>query len=112
MVATVLRNLISNSLKFTEKGGSIKLSAYKDSSRVTVIVEDTGVGMPKEIADRIFDINFKHSTKGTNKEEGSGLGLKLCKEFVEKNNGSIRVESTVGVGSKFIFTLPTGEEIA
>ncbi len=106
MIATVIRNLIYNALKFTNKGGKIEISSTKHSDYIEVMVVDSGVGMPKEIADKIFSIDFRHITKGTNKEEGTGLGLKLCKEFVEKNHGKIRVESEVGLGSKFIFTLP------
>lgn len=104
MISTVLRNLISNSLKFTEKGGMIEITGKQLADKIEISVNDNGVGMPREIANKIFSIDFKHTTKGTNKEEGTGLGLKLCKEFVEKNGGTIYVESTVGVGSKFIFT--------
>ncbi|MFN0048723.1 MAG: ATP-binding protein [Cytophagales bacterium] len=106
MIATVIRNLISNSLKFTNKGGEIEIYAKMHTDSIEVIIRDNGVGMPKDIAAKIFSIDFRHITKGTNKEEGTGLGLKLCKEFVEKNRGKIWVESEVGVGSKFIFSIP------
>lgn len=109
MVATVIRNLISNALKFTEKGGMIIINAQYDKDAILISVEDTGVGMPQTIADKIFSIDFKHTTKGTNKEEGTGLGLKICKEFVEKNRGTIHVESQVGVGTNFIFSLPVNK---
>lgn len=106
MIATVIRNLISNALKFTNKGGEIEIISRTNQDKEEVIVKDNGVGMPKEIAKKIFSIDFRHVTKGTNKEEGTGLGLKLCREFVEKNNGKIWVESEVNVGSKFIFSVP------
>lgn len=106
MVATILRNLVSNSIKFTPKGGSIHIEAELKSYMVQVTVQDSGVGMPPAIAEKIFSIDFKHTTKGTNKEEGTGLGLKICKEFVVKNGGDIKIETDQGIGSKFIFTLP------
>jgi signal transduction histidine kinase len=106
MIATVIRNLVSNALKFTNKGGVIDISSVQKNDYVIVTVRDNGVGMPKEIAEKIFSIDFRHITKGTNKEEGTGLGLKLCKEFVEKNKGKIWVESQVGIGSKFMFSIP------
>ena len=106
MIATVIRNLISNSLKFTHKGGLIEVYSNEAGNFYEVTVKDNGVGMPQEIADKIFAIDFKHTTKGTNKEEGTGLGLKLCKEFIEKNNGKIWIESKVNEGSKFIFSIP------
>jgi len=106
MIATVIRNLIYNALKFTNKGGKIDILSSKTQDNVQITVKDNGVGMPQPIAEKIFSIDFRHITKGTNKEEGTGLGLKLCKEFVEKNKGTIRVESSVNEGSEFIFTVP------
>ncbi|NPD48257.1 sensor histidine kinase KdpD, partial [Lentimicrobium sp. S6] len=72
-----------------------------------ISVSDTGIGIPKDRIEKLFTLSESYSTKGTNNEEGTGLGLILCKEFVEKNGGKIWVESKLGVGSKFIFTLPT-----
>jgi signal transduction histidine kinase len=106
-VTTVIRNLISNAIKFTPKGGTITLSATKSNEEALISIADTGVGMSKEVIDRIFRIDAKHSTKGTADEKGTGLGLVLCKDFVEKNNGSIGVQSEEGKGSTFYFTLPT-----
>jgi signal transduction histidine kinase len=106
VLTTVLRNIISNGIKFTEKGGQINVDAAALNGAIEVIISDTGVGMPKEIVDKIFSIDFKHSTKGTNKEEGTGLGLKLVKEFIEKNSGKVSAESVVNKGSKFILTIP------
>ncbi len=105
MVETTLRNLISNSIKFSFKDGTIKVSAKKKNGIVKVIVADNGVGMSKETKQSLFDISKANSTRGTNNEEGTGLGLILCKEFVIKNNGDISVESELGTGSKFSFTI-------
>lgn len=106
-VTTVIRNLISNAIKFTPPGGTITLSATKNNEEALVSIADTGVGMSKEVIDKIFRIDAKHSTKGTADEKGTGLGLVLCKDFVEKNKGSIGVQSEEGKGSTFYFTLPT-----
>ncbi len=105
-VRTVIRNLLSNAIKFTHEEGviTIYVDEWKDS--VEIGVHDTGVGMPPEVRDKIFDISAKHSTLGTNNEKGTGLGLLLCKEFVERNDGCITVESEVNAGSTFKFTLP------
>lgn len=106
-VTTVIRNLISNAIKFTPKGGTITLSATQSNEEALISIADTGVGMSKEVIDKIFRIDAKHSTKGTANEKGTGLGLVLCKDFVEKNKGSIGVQSEEGKGSTFYFTLPT-----
>jgi signal transduction histidine kinase len=106
-VTTVIRNLISNAIKFTPKGGTITLSTGKSNEEALVSIADTGVGMSKEVIDKLFRIDAKHSTKGTAEEKGTGLGLVLCKDFVEKNNGNIGVQSEEGKGSTFYFTLPT-----
>ncbi len=105
-VNTVIRNLLSNALKFTPRNGSITIfaDAYKDA--VEIGIRDTGVGMTPEQIQKVFDISTKHSTPGTEKEKGTGLGLILCKEFVEKNGGQLNIESVVGKGSTFRFTLP------
>ncbi|HEX2962252.1 MAG TPA: ATP-binding protein [Ignavibacteriales bacterium] len=106
MVATILRNLVSNAIKFTDMGGAITLSAQVKDSFAEISVNDTGIGMSEEVKDKIFSIDSKHTTKGTSGEEGTGLGLVLCKELIEKNHGNIRVNSRVGRGTEFIFTLP------
>lgn len=107
-INTVVRNLISNALKFTNKGGRVTISA-QDSSEdkmVEIHITDTGVGMTPEDTDKLFRIDVHHSTQGTDNEKGTGLGLILCKEFVEKNSGQIKVESEVGKGSTFKILLP------
>jgi two-component system sensor histidine kinase/response regulator len=106
MVSMLLRNLISNALKFSNEGGSIKIDATVDAMETTVIVSDNGIGIPVETIPKIFDIAEKVTTKGTANEKGTGLGLLICKEFIERHGGKICVESTVGVGSDFKFTIP------
>jgi two-component system sensor histidine kinase/response regulator len=106
MINAVVRNLISNALKFTEKGGSVRVTAVEDDELVQVSVNDTGVGISKENMQMLFRIDVTHKNVGTSGERGSGLGLILCKELVEKNNGAIWVESEVGKGTTFTFTLP------
>jgi signal transduction histidine kinase len=105
-IKTVLRNLLSNAIKFTPGGGviSIFVDEWKDS--IEIGMHDTGVGMSREVQDKIFDISAKHTSLGTNKEKGTGLGLILCKEFVERNQGALTVESEENIGSTFKFTLP------
>ncbi len=112
MVQTVLRNLITNAIKFTPEGGSIKISAFVTDDKVKISVTDTGIGIPEDKLERVFDVTQTYTTKGTNDEEGSGLGLVLCKEFIEKNNGTISVTSTVDVGSTFEVMLPYDIEAA
>ncbi len=107
---TTLRNLLSNAVKFTVKHGQIAISTEKKEDEAVVIIHDTGVGIPKENLDKLFHIEFKQSTMGTNKEHGSGLGLIICKEFIEKNGGRIWVESEINRGSKFFFTIPLSKK--
>ena len=109
-VNTVVRNLLSNAIKFTNAEGIITIFVDQWKDHIELGISDTGVGMSKENQEKIFDISAKHSTLGTNKEKGTGLGLILCKEFVERNQGSISVESEVGVGTTFKFTLPKYSE--
>src|SRR5690606_8670466 len=86
-ISTVIRNLISNAIKFTPQGGAIKLDICRDNGQIVVSVEDTGVGMDADAIEKIFRLDTKHTTAGTANEKGTGLGLVLCKEFVEKNKG-------------------------
>lgn len=106
MINTVIRNLTSNAIKFTNEGGNINIIAKHFTDCVQISVEDDGLGMDELSVAKLFRIDVNHSTLGTNEEKGTGLGLILCKEFVEKNSGRIWVESELGVGSKFIFTVP------
>lgn len=109
MIETVLRNLISNSIKFTNEGDKIIISAEKNDNTVTISVKDTGIGMKKEIATNLFKIDKVTVRNGTNNEPGTGLGLLLCKEFVEKHNGIIQVRSEEGIGSEFKVILEADE---
>jgi signal transduction histidine kinase len=107
MIETVIRNLVSNAIKFTPKGGTITITTEnEDNSTISLIVEDTGVGIPPERMDQLFKLESSQSTRGTNGESGSGLGLALVKEFVTKNKGTIRVESQPGEGTRFIVEFP------
>ena len=106
MISTVIRNLIGNAIKFTPSDGKIWVSASEHDSFAHVRVHDTGIGIDKENMDKLFRIDVKHSTPGTNEEKGTGLGLNLCKDFVEKNGGQITVKSTPGKGTVISFTVP------
>jgi signal transduction histidine kinase len=104
-VNTVIRNLISNAIKFTSEGGTVALSVRHVENEMRVSVRDTGVGMTNEVIQKLFRIDTKYSTQGTASEKGTGLGLILCKDFIEKNGGTIGVTSEPGKGSEFFFTL-------
>jgi signal transduction histidine kinase len=106
MLKAVLRNLISNAIKFTNTGGQIDIYTKKNQRDVTITISDTGIGITPDNLKKLFDISQIRTTTGTDEETGSGLGLVLCKEFVEKHGGKIWVESEYGKGSKFKFTLP------
>ncbi len=106
MIDTVFRNLISNAVKFTEPGGKIEMYIEnEDNERVEAVVKDNGVGIEQENIEKLFRIDVQFTKPGTDKEKGTGLGLILCKDFVEKNGGEIWVESEVGKGTVFHFTI-------
>lgn len=105
MISTIIRNIISNAIKFTEEGGKIVVSTKLRRNKLYVSVEDTGIGIDEERLQKLFSIDENSSTLGTQNEKGTGLGLILCKEFVEKHGSSIEVESAPGKGSKFSFEL-------
>ncbi len=110
MINTIIRNLSSNSLKFTNEGGEVKISCTKSQlcdESIDISITDNGIGMSEAKLSKLFTISEKVRTFGTAKEEGTGLGLILCKEFIEKNNGNIKVDSKIGEGSSFTFTLNT-----
>jgi signal transduction histidine kinase len=107
MFDTIIRNLVSNAIKFTTIGGKVIISAEnKIDKTVEIVVTDSGIGMTPELKGKLFLINEKTSRKGTQDEPSTGLGLLLCKEFIEKHGGKIWVESEAGKGSSFSFTLP------
>lgn len=114
MVGTILRNLLSNAIKFTHPGGEIVISAQQKQDECLVTVADNGIGIRKESLDKLFRIDVSYATLGTENEVGTGLGLILCKDFVDKHQGKIWVESDRGdqvqkSGSKFHFTIPLAE---
>jgi len=102
----VIRNLISNAIKFTPSNGMITIASREMNTHWEISVRDTGIGIDKEALDNIFCDKSNHSTYGTNNEKGTGLGLSLCKEMVEKNNGTIWADSVVTRGTTFYFTVP------
>ena len=106
MISTVLRNLITNAIKYTHKSGSISINLEEKEGRIQVSVKDNGIGIYKENIEKLFKITEKFSMQGTEQEEGTGLGLILSKEFIDLHNGEIMVESQIGKGSTFTFTLP------
>ncbi|WP_210416515.1 PAS domain-containing sensor histidine kinase [Leptospira bouyouniensis] len=110
MLETILRNLVSNAIKYSHVGGQVKISAEPIDGNVSIQVEDFGTGITDEIRSTFFQIDAKQkSMPGTLGERGTTLGLILCKEFIEKNHGKIFVQSEVGKGSKFFITLPIGK---
>ncbi len=106
MINTVIRNLLSNAIKFTHSDGIIQFKTILENDKVVVSVEDNGVGMSEDACDNLFNISTCHSTNGTNDEKGTGIGLVLCKEFIERHNGLIWVESEIDKGSVFKFSIP------
>jgi signal transduction histidine kinase len=107
MINTILRNLLSNAVKFTPKHGKISISVIKLQEQITIRVADTGIGISQENIRNLFRMDVMYTRIGTEQEKGTGLGLLLCKEFVEKHEGKIWVESQVGKGSEFQFTIPS-----
>ncbi len=106
MIYSVFQNLISNAIKFTNPGGKVLISGRADGDLSTMIVNDSGIGIPEKDVERLFKIDSNYSRLGTIGENGTGLGLVICKELIERNCGSIRIESELGKGSNFIFSLP------
>ncbi len=109
MITTVIRNLVSNALKYSDSGGSVDIAAIPDQGMVRVSVQDSGMGMDQPTLDRVFALDRKASRPGTRGESGTGLGLVLCKEFVEKHGGRIWAQSEPGLGTTFYFTVPGHE---
>lgn len=109
MTSAIIRNLLTNAVKFTNPGGHVFLSTQKKENMMEVTVEDDGVGMDDSTLQSLFDISLKKSREGTQKEKGTGLGLIICKDFTEKQGGSLQVSSAEGRGSRFQFTIPLAE---
>lgn len=110
MMNTVMRNLLSNAVKFTLRNGVIQAGFYRGDDECTFFVKDSGIGIEPSKISQLFNLGQQHVRAGTDNEKGSGLGLILCKEFVERNNGRIWVESVAGEGATFYFTLPAVSE--
>ncbi len=105
-IDTVFRNLISNAIKFSREEGTVKINSSVENDIARIVVMDNGIGITQENLEKLFKIDNMVSTKGTHNETGTGLGLMLCKEFIELNKGRISVESTIDIGSNFIVELP------
>lgn len=112
MLNTILRNLIQNGIKFSNKGGKVYVNAQRENKFVKIIIEDYGTGMDEETKSKLFELGYLKSKEGTFGERGTGTGLILCKELIEKHGGKIQVESELNKGTKFIFTLPSANQSA
>lgn len=106
MIKIIIRNLLSNAIKFSHPGESIIINATTNETNVICSIEDNGIGIPPKVREQLFDSSKIFSTRGTKGEKGTGLGLTLCKDFVNKNGGELWLESEEGKGSKFFFSLP------
>jgi len=106
MIKTVIRNLVSNAVKFTNKGGNVCICAKKTTDEIEITISDNGTGMNEKTKASLFKIGETKSLNGTNGEEGTGFGLLLCKEFVDKHNGIIEVESEMGKGTQIKIRFP------
>jgi len=111
MINSILLNLLSNAIKFTHRNGTVTISAKKTDNRmIEIAICDTGIGMQKNLLERLFKAGEKTGKKGTDGELSTGLGLLLCKEFVEKHGGQIWVESQENIGSTFYLTIPLSDK--
>ena len=112
IIQTVIRNLVSNAVKYTHRGGNIRLSAQANEDKcVELSIQDSGIGMSRTMIDQLFQLDVRTNRKGTDGEPTTGLGLQLCKEYIEKHGGEIRVESEEGKGSKFSITIPYSDKL-
>jgi signal transduction histidine kinase len=109
-INTVMRNLVANAIKFTRKGGSVNIQAWQEQDKIYCSVADTGIGMKAEYLEQFKKEGYLSSSKGTDQEIGTGLGLQLVKDLLEKNNGTLEIESKAEVGSTFTFALPMDKE--
>jgi len=107
---TVLRNLITNAIKFTNPNGQIRIRAEKQDQNVLIAVTDNGIGMDEKVLAKLWEINTNYTTIGTTGEEGTGFGLKLCRELIERHGGTIRAESVPCKGSTFTLSLPVSHQ--
>ncbi len=110
MLNTIVRNLLSNAIKFTDNNGTVEIDCKLTDNSAEISVSDTGIGIPEEILPNLFHIDVRSQQAGTAGEKGTGLGLILCKEFIDKHDGKISVESNAGKGTKVTFTLPNRKD--
>jgi signal transduction histidine kinase len=106
MLKTIIRNLLSNALKFTQKGGKVSIKAKMNADDTTISIHDNGVGISKEIKEKLFSNSEIQTTKGTENETGTGLGLIICDAFVKRHGGTITVKSIEDLGTEFLITIP------
>jgi signal transduction histidine kinase len=111
LVNIVLRNLVANAIKFTRKGGTVHVKAWKEREAIYCSIKDTGVGMKPEYLEQFRKDGYLSSSTGTDLEIGTGLGLQLVLDLLEKNNGTLDIESEIHVGSNFTFTLPLAKQV-
>lgn len=107
MLSAIFRNILANSSKYTDTGGRVVISSDKLSASTEIYIEDNGIGIPSEKLNDLFNQKFAYSTPGTRQEQGTGLGLMLCKEFMTRHDGAIKVESIEGKGTKIILQFPS-----
>lgn len=105
-IHSVFRNIITNAIKFTPENGTIQIQSEKNNQFITIHITDNGVGIPNEIIEKIFTKNEHYTTRGTNNEQGSGLGLHIIKEMTEQNKGKVSIESKEGEGTKISISIP------
>ena len=105
MLTVVLRNLVSNAIKFTGTNGRISITTEQQDGLLKISVTDNGLGMSPDDMQKLFDENIQYSVAGTNREQGTGIGLLLCKEFIEKHGGKLKANSRLGEGTTIYFTL-------
>ena len=106
MLNAILRNLLGNAIKFSHNSGTVEVNASLQGNGVEISVKDSGIGISEEQVKGLFRVETVYTKAGTNMEHGTGLGLKICKEFIEMHGGRIWVKSTMNKGSEFIFTIP------
>lgn len=111
MLQTIIRNIVSNAIKFTNEGGLIVIASSQTADKTEITIEDNGVGMTSETIKKILDTIELNSTKGTSGETGTGMGLIISKEFIQRHKGTLNIESTIGKGSTFIITLPSEKKL-
>ena len=111
MMQSIFNNLVTNAIKFTNRNGQITITSSKMDDMIRFAIKDNGVGMDENQKSMLFEMNKSFTTPGTTNEKGSGLGMILCKDFIEKHGGEIWVESNAGKGSEFFFTVPASYKL-